>query len=149
MAADKQITAFAQCQPWATTVDRKLQLTRIAAVVRGRSHIKPGTLLKSQIPILTSSDWNDGRPGFIEIDRFGYDGSNSRGGLCFTCHCSLHSNDGAHVEQKNWTHVRSMVGYLRYDALGEMELLNEIWEVDAGLTNMVPHLVEHSASGGE
>ncbi len=30
-----------------------------------------------------------------------------------------------------------MVGYLRYDTPGELDLLNEIWELDAGFTNMV------------
>ncbi|MCO5306592.1 MAG: transposase family protein [Microthrixaceae bacterium] len=37
-------------------------------------------------------------------------------------------NDGCHVEQKNWTHVRGLVGYLRYDTEAELDLLNaEHW----------------------
>ena len=35
-------------------------------------------------------------------------------------------NDGAHVEQKNWTHVRELVGYLRFDTASELELLNSV-----------------------
>jgi len=36
-------------------------------------------------------------------------------------------NDNAWVEQKNWTHVRKVVGYRRYDTMGELALLNEIY----------------------
>ena len=49
-----------------------------------------------------------------------------------------HSNDGAHVEQKNWTHVREPVGYHRYhryDTPAKLALLNEIWELDRVFTN--------------
>ncbi len=38
-------------------------------------------------------------------------------------------NDNAWVEQKNWTHVRKVVGYRRYDTLGELALLNQIYGV--------------------
>ncbi len=38
-------------------------------------------------------------------------------------------NDNAWVEQKNWTHVRKVVGYARYDTTRELQLLNEIYGV--------------------
>jgi hypothetical protein len=38
-------------------------------------------------------------------------------------------NDNAWVEQKNWTHVRKVVGYARYDNTTELRLLNEIYAV--------------------
>jgi len=38
-------------------------------------------------------------------------------------------NDNAWVEQKNWTHVRKVVGYRRHDTTGELRLLNEIYGV--------------------
>lgn len=38
-------------------------------------------------------------------------------------------NDNAWIEQKNWTHVRKVVGYRRYDSAGELKLLNQIWAV--------------------
>ena len=41
-------------------------------------------------------------------------------------------NDNAWIEQKNWTHVRKVVGYRRYDTTGELKLLNEIYAI-AGL----------------
>jgi len=38
-------------------------------------------------------------------------------------------NDNAWVEQKNWTHVRKVVGYRRYDTTTELRLLNEIYSL--------------------
>ncbi|WP_394278214.1 hypothetical protein [Microbacterium sp.] len=39
------------------------------------------------------------------------------------------------MEQKNWARGRELVGYLRYDTLGELELLNRIWELDRVFAN--------------
>lgn len=41
----------------AATIDRKLAGERAKMMVRGRSHTKPGSLLKSQIPIRTWAEW--------------------------------------------------------------------------------------------
>ena len=68
----------------AATVDRKLAGERAKMVLRGRSHTKPGTLLKSQIPIRTWAEWDDAVPGFVEIDLVGHEGGNSFGEFCFT-----------------------------------------------------------------
>lgn len=46
-------------------------------------------------------------------------------------------NDGRHVEQKNWTVVRTMVGYHRYDTASELLLINEIWKLQSKLTNYI------------
>jgi len=35
--------------------------------------------------------------------------------LQFTRGRPYKKDDNAHIEQKNWTHVRKLVGYLRYD----------------------------------
>ena len=43
----------------------------------------------------------------------------------------------SHVEQKNWTHVRSLVGYLRFDTPAELAVLNEIWDTDWTFTNLL------------
>jgi hypothetical protein len=68
----------------AATIDRKLAPERAKMLPRGRSHTKPGTLLKSQIPIRTWSEWDDAIPGFVEIDLVGHDGGNTSGEFCFT-----------------------------------------------------------------
>lgn len=36
-------------------------------------------------------------------------------------------NDNCLVEQKNWTHVRKSVGYMRYDTEDEQEILNNLY----------------------
>jgi hypothetical protein len=55
--------------------------------------------------------------------------------LTFTRSRSGNKNDGAHVEQKNWTHVRQLVGYLRFDTEEEVVALNELWARDGLFTN--------------
>ena len=186
------------------TIDRRLVNAKVAAGFTGRSHTKPGSLLKSQIPIRTWSEWDEDQPGFVEIDLVGHEGGNSFGEFCFTLtitdvatgwtvnrtvanKAAIHvldaiktatalfpfpilgidsdngsefinhhlydyciaeritftrgrpgnKNDGSHVEQKNWTHVRSLVGYLRFDTPAELALLNEIWNLDWKFTNLL------------
>jgi IS30 family transposase len=68
----------------AATIDRKLAGERATMMSRGRSHTKPGTLLKSQIPIRTWAQWDDAVPGFVEIDLVGHDGGVSSREFCFT-----------------------------------------------------------------
>ena len=52
----------------AATIDRLLQRERAQLRLKGRTHTKPGSLLKHQIPIRTFADWNEQEPGFFEID---------------------------------------------------------------------------------
>jgi hypothetical protein len=68
----------------AATIDRRLAAHRAKLMPRGRSHTKPGSLLKSQIPVRTWADWDDAVPGFVEIDLVGHEGGNSSGEFCFT-----------------------------------------------------------------
>lgn len=186
----------------AATIDRRLAHEREKMRLHGRSHTKPGSLLKAQIPIRTWAEWNDAAPGFVEIDLVGHEGGNSQGEFCLTLtvtdiatgwtvnrsvrnkaqkwvfeaiqhatgvfpfpiigidsdngsefinnelyrYCQEHQitftrsrpgnkNDAAHVEQKNWSRVRELVGYHRYDTPRELELLNRIWELDRIFTN--------------
>lgn len=184
------------------TIDRRLAPDRAAMSLRGRSHTKPGSLLKDAIPIRTWAQWDDAVPGFVEIDLVGHEGGNAIGEHAYTLtvtdiatgwtenrsvpnkarkwvlaalaeiglimpfpivgvdsdngsefinHHLLHwceqreitftrsrsgnSNDGAHVEQKNWAVVRTVVGYHRYDTPAELKLLNRIWVLQSQITN--------------
>ena len=186
----------------AATMDRRLAADRAKMVLKGRSHTKPGSLLKSQIPIRTWAQWDDAVPGFVEIDLVGHEGGNAVGEHCYTLtvtdiatgwtenrsvrnkarkwvlaaledvasimpfplvgvdsnngsefinHHLLdwcerrqitftrsrpgNCNDGAHVEQKNWAVVRTVVGYHRYDTTAELVLLNKIWLLQSQMTN--------------
>ena len=68
----------------AATIDRRLAPERRRHQLKGRSTTKPGSLLKSQIPVRTWADWDDGRPGFVEIDLVCHDGGNLTGPHAFT-----------------------------------------------------------------
>jgi hypothetical protein len=186
----------------AATMDRRLAGDRAKMALRGRSHTKPGSLLKSAIPIRTWAQWDDAAPGFVEIDLVGHEGGNAIGEhaytltvtdiatgwtenrsvankaqkwvfaalmeirsvfpfpiigidsdngsefinwhllawcekekVTFTRSRAGNSNDGAHVEQKNWAVVRTVVGYHRYDTTAELLLLNKIWVLQSQMTN--------------
>jgi hypothetical protein len=47
--------------------------------------------------------------------------------VAFTRSRAYHKNDNARVEQKNWTHVRQLVGYGRLADPAQAELLNELY----------------------
>ena len=63
----------------AATIDRRLAGERAKLIPSGRSHTKPGSLLKSQIPVRTWAQWDDTVPGFVEIDMVGHEGGNASG----------------------------------------------------------------------
>ncbi|MHB8760898.1 MAG: integrase catalytic domain-containing protein [Coriobacteriia bacterium] len=68
----------------ASTIDRLLAPDRARLSLSGRPGIKPGTLLKHQIPIKTFSEWDDTVPGFVEIDLVGHEGGALWGEYCQT-----------------------------------------------------------------
>ncbi len=183
------------------TIDRRLSEARRVAKPRGIPTTKPGSLLKSQIPIRTYTPWDEQVPGFVEIDLVAHCGETTAGehlftldatdiatgwtevepvrnrgqlsvfgaleairerlpfpllgidsdngsefinahllgyceseGITFTRCRAYHKNDQAHVEQKNYTHVRQLVGQGRYeggDALGQLRriyALARVWQ---------------------
>ena len=44
-----------------------------------------------------------------------------------------HKNDNAHVEQKNWTHVRQLFGYDRFDKKPLIPLMNDLYRKEYSL----------------
>jgi hypothetical protein len=68
----------------AATIDRRLAVDRAKLSPRGRSHTKPGSLLKDAIPIRTWAQWDDAAPGFVEIDLVAHEGGNAAGDFCST-----------------------------------------------------------------
>lgn len=86
----------------AATIDRLLSPARRELQLKGRSTTKPGTLLKHQIPVRTFADWNDDRPGFLEVD--------------LVAHCG-DTNGGEYINTLNmtdictgWTVATSFIG---------------------------------------
>jgi transposase InsO family protein len=68
----------------AATIDRRLAGERRKHELKARSRTKPGSLLKSQIPVRTWADWDDAVPGFVEIDLVAHDGGNAAGEHAWT-----------------------------------------------------------------
>jgi hypothetical protein len=62
----------------AATIDRRLAPFRQQRG-RGISTTKPGTLLKQSIPIRTFADWNETKPGFVEMDLVAHCGDANEG----------------------------------------------------------------------
>jgi hypothetical protein len=56
------------CQMSSATIDRLLRPWRRLGGRRGLATTKPGSLLKSTIPIRTFTDWQENKPGFLEMD---------------------------------------------------------------------------------
>lgn len=53
----------------------------------------------------------------------------------FTRSRPYHSDDNAHVEQKNWTHVRQLFGYARFDKEALVELMNDLYKNEVSKMN--------------
>jgi hypothetical protein len=67
------------CRMSAATIDRALKPHRHRGLRRPFSTTKPGSLLKAAIPIRTFADWDDKRPGFLEIDLVAHCGESTEG----------------------------------------------------------------------
>jgi hypothetical protein len=48
-------------------------------------------------------------------------------GIQFTRGRPYKKDDNAHIEQKNWTHVRRLLGYVRYDSEAAREAMNDLY----------------------
>lgn len=55
--------------------------------------------------------------------------------LQFTRSRPYHSDDNAHVEQKNWTHVRQLFGYERFDNQAVVAMMNDLYKNEVSLMN--------------
>ena len=70
-----------------STIDRCLSPVRFKSA-HGLSTTKPGTLLKSAIPVRTFADWNEDQPGFMEIDLVAHCGGSVEGQYLNTLTCT-------------------------------------------------------------
>lgn len=69
----------ALCSMSPATIDRLLQSWKRMDGRRSLSTTKPDSLLRSAIPIRTFADWQENRPGFIEVDLVAHCGENLEG----------------------------------------------------------------------
>jgi len=184
------------CRVSASTIDRLLRPYRRLGGRRPFTTTKPGSLLKSSIPIRTFADWQEDRPGFLEVDLVSHCGESTEGfylttlstvdvasgwsecagvwgkgqervggavhrvrqrlpfpllgldsdngsefinqhlynycqreGITLTRSRSYKKNDSCHVEQKNWSVVRRLIGYDRYNSRAALEALNRVYNL--------------------
>ena len=66
------------------TIDRLLKPERAKYKPHGSTLTKPGSILRSYIPIVTSSELNTKNPGHYQIDLVGHAGGNPNGHFCYT-----------------------------------------------------------------
>jgi hypothetical protein len=67
------------CQMSPSTIDRLLQPHRKLGSRRSLSTTRPGSLLKSAIPIRTFADWKEDQAGFMETDLVAHCGESTEG----------------------------------------------------------------------
>lgn len=72
----------------AATIDRLLAARRRRLRLKGMTHTKPGSLLRSQIPVRTFAEWDQTRPGFLEVDLVGHEGGDPRGEFAYSLCCT-------------------------------------------------------------
>lgn len=177
-----------------STIDRMLRRWRGNEPRHGLSTTRPGTLLKNAIPVRTFADWNENKPGFMEVDLVAHCGDSAEGfylttlsavdvatgwyepvgvwgkgqdrvggaiydvrkrlpmpmlgldsdngsefinqslydycrrnSITFTRSRSYKKNDSCHVEQKNWSVVRRVIGYDRFSSKEAFKTLNYVY----------------------
>src|SRR6266496_3770088 len=101
----------------AATIDRLLRPERQKYQLKGRSHTRPGTLLKHQIPMRTFNEWDEAQPGFLEIDLVGHDGGVLDSFHAFTLNATdVASGWTSSTALKNKAQVWSLAGVQKIQA---------------------------------
>jgi hypothetical protein len=75
------------------SIDRCLRPVRIKSP-HGLITTKPGSLLKNLIPVRTFTEWDEERPGFMEIDLVAHCGNTTAGQYLNTLNCTTFLSAG-------------------------------------------------------
>ena len=67
------------CRMSPATIDRQLRPYRKAGGRRGFTTTRVGNMLKNMIPIRTFTDWQENKPGFVEVDLVAHCGESGEG----------------------------------------------------------------------
>jgi hypothetical protein len=94
------------------------QSTAVLEAVRG---------IESTLPFKIKGFASDNGNEFLNNDLWTYF-ANRKDKVDFVRRRPYKKNDNAHVEQKNWTHVRQLVGYDRLDQQWDVEYINDIYQ---------------------
>lgn len=79
---------------------------------------------RKRFPFSWKEIHSDNGTEYINAHLFRY---TQKEGLGFSRSRPNKKNDNCFVEQKNWTHVKKYVGYLRYDTQQELDILNDLY----------------------
>ena len=114
---------------WSVTLtDVHTQWTEVRAVWNKGQHAVQGRIAEVEaalpFPILGFDSDNGGE--FLNWHLADYFLKREKA-VHFTRSRPYHKNDNARVEQKNWTHVRQLVGYGRLEDPDQAQLLNELY----------------------
>jgi hypothetical protein len=86
--------------------------------------------IRNKLPFLMRGIDSDNGSEFINHHLTAYCEAHK---IAFTRSRPYKKDDNAHVEQKNWTHVRKLFGYLRYDSEEALEEMNDLYRGDLRL----------------
>lgn len=83
--------------------------------------------IEDKMPFLLKSISSDNGSEFLNKDLLKHCNTRNGGPIKLCRRRPYKKNDAAHVEQKNWTHVRQLFGYYRFDDEVMVSLMNEIY----------------------
>jgi hypothetical protein len=86
--------------------------------------------LRQALPFRLQGIDSDNGSEFINAHLYGYC---QRHGIQFTRGRPYKKDDNAHIEQKNWTHVRKLMGYVRYDSPAARDAMNALYRQELRL----------------
>ena len=89
--------------------------------------VKQMKRVESRLPFMMVGLAVDNGSEFLNHDLHGYL-TKRQASLNFVRRRPYKKNDNAHVEQKNYTHVRQIMGYERFDDPKLVEMMNEIYQ---------------------
>ncbi len=120
-----------------STMDRALRERKRILRRRLYGRTRPGTLLRHQIPIQTEAPKVEGS-GLVEVGLVAHCNyrlltSCRKRRIPFTRSRPYRKDDQAHIEQKNWTHVRKLLGWDRYDTEAALTAINDLYRQELRL----------------
>jgi hypothetical protein len=112
-----------------TMTDIKTGWTENRAVWRKESHTVLGAIrsIERSLPFKIKGFASDNGNEFFNHDLHNHF-KDRKSPVHFVRRRPYQKNDNAHVEQKNWTHVRELFGYDRFEKPIQVRLMNEIYK---------------------
>lgn len=89
--------------------------------------------VEKSLPFALRGFDSDNGGEFINEHLFKYMTGRNTDKVQFTRSRAYKKDDNAHIEQKNWTHVRQWLGYNRFDNPAMVDLLNELFTTEWNL----------------